>query len=50
MDMNFQSSRNHIMITKFVWGMYFVKLTRKEVRTKLNVFFSRVGNCIRDHS
>ena len=28
-NVNFQSSWHDIMITKFVWGMYFLKLTRK---------------------
>ena len=41
--LNFQSSWDDIMITKFVWRMYFLKLTRK--RSKSIVFFSRVGKC-----
>ena len=28
-NLNFQSSWGDIMVTKFVWGMYFLKLTRK---------------------
>ena len=43
--MNFQCSRIHIIITKFVGDMYFVKLHRKRSESEIQCIFFRVGNC-----